>query len=193
MVVKLEHSAIGNASVAGLTPSVVPVAQLREIEDGVDGVIGQDFLSAFNYTIDYRQKRLWWAVELDEKGVRLPLIRAGDRFLVQLAGHVSPTPVLMVPDSGSEGFVIFERNGQTAVNVDYVDQVVRLSVPSSQRLGRGALLRELRVGTATLRNEPAVVVERTGRREVEGDGLLPLHRFSRVGFNNRDGYMVVRR
>jgi hypothetical protein len=193
LVVGLEHTTIGNASVAGLLPSVVTVAQLRDIESGVDGVIGQDFLSAFNYTVDYRRSRLWWAVEPDEKGVRLPLIRAGERFLVQLAGNGRGNSVLMVPDSGSEAFVIFERSGQTAVAVDQLNDSVGISVLSSQRVGRGARLREFHVGAVTLRNQPAVVVQRSGSREMEGDGLMPLHRFSCVCFNNRDGYLIVRR
>jgi hypothetical protein len=99
----------------------------------------------------------------------------------------------MVPDSGSEGFVIFERQGRTAVKVDYEDAYVGVSGLASSQAGRGARLREIRVGAVTLRNQPAVVLAREGSSTVEGDGLLPLHRFSRVSFNNREGYVVVRR
>jgi len=175
-------------------PSVVSLAQLRATESGVDGVIGQDFLQAFDYTVDYRRKRLRFMAEHEaEHHVRLPLVRAGDRSLVQLPGHSGDGPLLMVPDSGSEGFVIFERNGRTAVRVDPVSQFVGVSGLASQRVGRGALLRELKVGAVTLRNQPAVVLERAGARAVEGDGLMPLHQFSSVSFNNSEGFMVVRR
>jgi hypothetical protein len=51
----------------------------------------------------------------------------------------------------------------------------------------------MRVGAVTLRNQPAVVLEREGSNLAEGDGLLPLHRFSSVSFNNREGYLVVRK
>jgi hypothetical protein len=174
-------------------PSVVSLAQLRAMESGVDGIIGQDFLSAFDFTVDYRRKRLRFTAEAEDENIRLPLVRAGDRSLVQLAGHAGDGPVLMVPDSGSEGFVIFERNGRTAVRVDLMSQYVGVSGLASRQVGRGALLRELKVGAVTLRNQPAVVLEREGARTVEGDGLLPLHRFSSVSFNNSEGFMVVRR
>ena len=85
---------------------------------------------------------------------------------MQLPGNAGDDPVLMVPDSGTEGFVIFERNGRTAVRVDPVSQFVGVSGLASQRVGRGALLRELQVGGVTLRNQPAVVIEREGARTV---------------------------
>ena len=191
LVVRLEHIAIGNASVEGLMPSVVSLAELRELEPGVDGVIGQDFLKVFDYTLDFRRKRLLWTAELGEEHVRLPLIRAGNRSLVQLPGRGRDAPVLMVPDSGSEGFVIFERNGRTAVIVDYPDQLVGVSALGMRQIARGAVLRELQVGAVTLRNQPAVVLVREGSSAVEPDGLMPLHPFSSVSFNNREGYLVV--
>jgi predicted aspartyl protease len=192
-VVRVELISIGSASAEGLMPSVVSLARLRERESGVDGVIGQDFLKAFDYTVDYRRKRLRFTAEHEGEHVRMPLVRAGDRWLVQLSGNAGHQPVLMVPDSGTEGFVIFERDGRTAVRVDPVSQFVGVSGLASRQVGRGALLRELQVGGVTLRNQPAVVLEREGARTVEGDGLMPLHQFSSVSFNNSEGFMVVRR
>jgi len=192
-VVRVELMSIGSASAEGLMPSVVSLAQLRERESGVDGVIGQDFLKAFDYTVDYRRKRLRFTAEHAGEPVRMPLVRAGDRSLVQLSGNAGHEPVLMVPDSGTEGFVIFERDGRTAVRVDPVSQFVGVSGLASRQVGRGALLRELQVGGVTLRNQPAVVLERKGARTVEGDGLMPLHQFSSVSFNNSEGFMIVRR
>ncbi len=192
-VVKVELISIGSTSAEGLMPSVVSLAKLRERESGVDGVIGQDFLKAFDYTVDYRRKRLRFTAEAEDPHVRLPLVRAGDRLLVQLRGNAGDAPLLMVPDSGTEGFVIFERNGRTAVRVDPVSQFVGVSGLASQQVGRGALLRELQVGGVTLRNQAAVVIEREGARTVEGDGLMPLHQFSSVSFHNNEGFMVVRR
>jgi hypothetical protein len=192
-VVRVELISIGSASAEGLMPSVVSLARLRERESGVDGVIGQDFLKAFDYTVDYRRKRLRFTAEAEDPHLRLPLVRAGDRSLVQLPGSAGDDPVLMVPDSGTEGFVVFERNGRTAVRVDPMSQFVGVSGLASQQVGRGAVLRELKVGGVTLRNQPAVVIEREGARTVEGDGLMPLHQFSSVSFSNSEGFMVVKR
>jgi hypothetical protein len=126
-VVKVELMAIGSASVPALMPSVVSLAELRSMEPGIDGVVGQDFVGAFDFTIDYRRKRLRFAAEPADPGTRLPLVRAGDRALVELAGNGDGTPVLMVPDTGSEGIVLFEREGRTAVKLDPISQLVDVS------------------------------------------------------------------
>jgi hypothetical protein len=193
LVVRVERMSVGSASVEGLMPSVVSIAGLRQLEKGVDGVIGLDFLSAFNYTVDYRRKRLLWTAASEPEQVRLPLVRVGERSLVQLPSGNGRESVLMVPDSGSEGFVIFERDGRTAVAVDYLDHAVGVSGLALQQAARGGVLRELRVGGVTLRNQPAVVLRAEGTSATRGDGLLPLHQFSSVSFHNAEGYMVVRR
>ena len=193
LVVKLGRMAIGEASVEGLMPSVVSRAQLRALEPGIDGLIGQDFLSRFDYTLDYRRKRLRWTAEPGDARDRLPLIRAGDRPLVRLPGGGRQGPALMVPDSGTEGFVIFERRGRTAVTVDYANQVRGVSALAQRRIGRGALVRELRLGPLVLRDQPAIVLERGDDGALEGDGLMPLHHFSSVSFNNTEAFMLVRK
>jgi hypothetical protein len=192
LVVRVERAVIGGASVSGLTPSVVSLTELHHGEPGIDGVIGQDFLLGFDYTVDYRRSRLVWSVRSTDGERRLPLLRSGDRTLVEIEGGDGGT-LLMVPDSGSSGFVLFERDGRTAVKVDGAGEPAMISGLSSRLTARGALLRRFRVGPVTLRDQPAVVVERAGARTVEGDGLLPLHAFASVSFSNSRGYLVVRR
>ena len=154
LVVGVERVVIGSASVSGLTPSVVSLAELQRIEPGLDGVIGQDFLLAFDFTVDYRRKRLRWTAVQGGAEPRLPLVRSGDRTLVRLADGRSGQPVLMVPDTGSGGLVVFERDGRTAVTLDDANATVSVSGLGSRLTARGALLRELKVGRVTLRDLP---------------------------------------
>lgn len=191
LVVRAHQMTVGDATGDNLMPSVDSTEQLRAIEPGVDGILGQDFLSALNYTVDYRRNRLRWSADqATGKRARLPLIREAGRQFVQLPGkHV---PVLMVPDSGSEGFIIFARNGRTPFVVNYTTEVIEVVVLAGRQVGRGAVVREFQVGAVTLRNQRAVVVSREGPSAGEGDGLLPLHHFSSVSFNNHEGYLVVR-
>lgn len=100
----------------------------------------------------------------------------------------------MVPDSGSQGFVLFERGGRMPLRVDESGQHWDVSdVAGARRVGRGVVLRELAVGSVTLRDQPAVVVAREDPAGVAADGLLPLHAFSSVAFHNGEAYLVVRR
>jgi hypothetical protein len=179
----------------GLVPTVVPAEDLHRLAHDVDGIVGQDFLSAFNYTLDYRAKRLRWTMEPPEEfRARLPLVRQGGRQLVKLRGKSVADPIFLVPDSGADGFVVFERNGRTAVDVDYVAGFVRVGAVAGSAVARAAVARELRMGTVTLRDHPVVVLRRDDdRSSLEGDGLLPLHHFSSVSFNNSESYLVVRR
>lgn len=193
-VVALRGVSVGTARAESLAPSVVSLARLREREPGVDGILGLDFLSRFDFTVDYRARRLLWTAGGESAdAVRVPLVRAGERSLVELPASGPREAARLVPDTGSEAFVIFERGGRTAVDVEEVGAPAEVSGLASRRGAREAVLRELRLGGITLRNQRAVVLARNGPREVEGDGLLPLHPFSRVSFSHSGGWLQVKR
>jgi hypothetical protein len=66
------------------------------------------------------------------------------------------------------------------------------SLSGGQRV-RTMMLRELRLGSLTIRDQPVAVVPRDANDEAEGDGLLPLHLFASVSFNAREQCLVLRR
>jgi hypothetical protein len=99
----------------------------------------------------------------------------------------------MVPDTGSNGFVLFEREGRTAVEVDRLPGFVSVSGLTRERAATAAIVRRLDVGGVTLRDQPAVVIPRPEPGAGQADGLLPLHAFSRVSWSNSEAYLAVRR
>jgi hypothetical protein len=187
-VVRLARMEVAGARADVLLASVLPAARLRALAPGVRGLLGQDFLSAFNYTLDYRRRRLIW----DEPGdvncsdpSALRLIAAEGRYVVHLSA--GPRALRLVPDTGAEAFVFFHAPGKASP---------ALAIGSARLRGlagdlgvRAASAPRLVVGDVTLRDQPAVIVD---RRDDNADGLLPLHAFARVSFNMRDGCMVVR-
>ena len=60
LVVRLGRWRWRRVTVDDLLAAVVPRPQLARLGRGVRGLLGQDFLSAFNYTLDYRRRRLTW-------------------------------------------------------------------------------------------------------------------------------------
>jgi len=69
----------------GLTATTVPPAAAAALGADVDGVLGQDFLSRFAFTIDYRRSRIvWHEADYVPVGSRLTLVPAQDRWLVEL-------------------------------------------------------------------------------------------------------------
>jgi hypothetical protein len=129
----------------------------------VRGLLGQDFLSAFNYTLDYRRSRLTWDEPLPcDAGGAVPLVAAEGRFVMALeAGR--GTPLRMVPDSGAEVAVLFRA---AAAEPRFV------------------------VGAVTLRDVRVLVIDRD---DPNADGLLPLHGFSSVSFAAGGSCLMARR
>jgi predicted aspartyl protease len=192
LVVQLPALAVGAALVEGLAVTVLPDAAATVLGQGVDGIVGQDFLSKFNYTVDYRRSLLIWNDTQDgDDGFRLKLIRSGERYLVELPqGDVNQAPVRLVPDSGADVIVLFGHTNAMKLATTIHSRHVGLSSLAGGGTGLPATV-ALRVGTTMLRQEPAVVVQEEASGE-DGDGLLPLHAFRSVSFNNRDGYMLIR-
>jgi predicted aspartyl protease len=195
LVVRLARISIGSALSTDLLASVIPSEQLRAAMPGVDGIIGQDFLSAFNYTLDYRKHRLMWTVESTDASheIRLALIPQEGRFLVELPQDArGRKSVRLVPDSGANGFVLFEGPTGSQLALDPAEGGSALVSVTGRQDARPMSLRKLQVGGVTLRNQPVVVIRRNDVGAPEGDGLLPLHLFASVSFNCREGYLVVR-
>jgi hypothetical protein len=161
-VVRLRSMAVASSRVDDILAPVVPAVRLSQLGRGVRGLLGQDFLSAFNYTLDYRRGRLTWDEPLtcDAPGA-VRLVAAEGRFLMALDDDRG-TPLRLVPDSGAEVLVLFRPIATT---------------PS------------LRVGAATLRGVKALVVDRD---DPGADGLLPLHGFSSVSFAAGGTCLVAR-
>jgi predicted aspartyl protease len=193
-VVSLNQTTIGSAQSEGLLASVAPAAQLDDIARGIEGIIGQDFLFDLNYTLDYRRKRLVWRDDdTRADGVRLPLVAQEGRYLVRIEVGDNGRSVLLVPDSGADGFVMFAQNGRTGVSLEPGAQITSIHSLSGEQFARTMTLDELRLGSLTVKNQRVAVVARNQEDVAEGDGLLPLHLFASVSFNAREQCLVLRR
>jgi hypothetical protein len=193
-VVKLDKTTIGDTQSDGLLASVAPAAQLEVVARGIQGIIGQDLLFAFNYTLDYRRQRLVWSEgDLNAGDVRLPLVAQGGRYLVQVSPTGEVPGVLLVPDSGASGFVAYERGGRTKLALKDASGMTAVHSLSGGQRVRTMMLRELRLGSLTIREQPVAVVPREANDVAEGDGLMPLHLFASVTFNAREQCLVLRR
>ena len=192
-VVKLDQTAIGTVRFDGLLVSIADSAQLGAIAQNIEGIIGQDFLFAFNYTLDYRRHRLSWTDDdAGDGGTRLPLVAEQGRYLVRLGSHGTRAPVLLVPDSGSNGFVLYARDGRTPLPLESASAVLSVHSLSGGQNARAMILRELKLGDVTVRDQPVALVSRDSGNRLEGDGLLPLHLFDSVSFNARDKQLTIR-
>ena len=186
LVVRIDSVEVGPITATDLLPSVVEVGMAG---DGIDGVIGQDALASVRYTIDYRQRRVvWWPdSSLEARGSSLSLEPSHGRFLVTLDQRHSR--LRLVPDSGADSLLLFAP--KTTLPVTRLPAPATLTTTSGATEVRLAKVRELSVGTLTLRDVPAVVADRDRSEPDEVDGLLPLHLFDRVTIDGPRQRMIV--
>jgi hypothetical protein len=198
-VVRLGSVAVDSARVDALLAVVVPAARFSRLGRGVRGLLGQDFLSAFNYTLDYRRGRLTWDEPLtcDTRGA-VRMTAAEGRFVMALEDDRG-APLRMVPDSGAEVPVLFRpssalRGSPASVEGRAVPAgagagavVAGMSGPG--RVAQVTAIETLRVGSVTLRDLRAYAIQ---REDAHADGLLPLHAFASVSFAAGGGCMVAR-
>jgi hypothetical protein len=165
VVVRLTSIALASARVDSVLAPVLPAANLARLGPNVRGLLGQDFLSAFNYTLDYRRRRLTWdeGVTCDAPGA-VPMASSEGRFVVVAAADRG-APVRLVPDSGAEIAVLFRG---------------REPRPRVSRFT---------IGAVTLSDVPVAVVD---REDPNVDGLLPLHGFGKVSFAAGGSCVIIR-
>lgn len=188
-VVRLAGLAICCQSEVTVDAAVMPADRYADGQQ-VDGLIGQDVLANAVYTIDYRARSIHWHSTEDlPAGLRLPLDVRDLRVLVTLPQFEGdPQPLALIPDTGADGLVLFPR-ARTKVLLKPLE-VGMVSGLAGSRLAHRVQLDDLVVGDSRLRNPLAVVVD-DASGDLMGDGLLPLHVFSRVTFNVAGRFLIV--
>ena len=183
-VVQLRTVKIGTARVGGILAPVLPALRLTPLGRNVRGILGQDFLSAHNYTLDYRRGRLTWDTAVACGGSEAVALAASEgRFVARVHDEDSSTTLHLVPDSGAEALVLFRAlPGMRAL-------AMTVGIAGSGRPAERMAPRRLRVGSRTLQDIETYAIDRT---DTEVDGLLPLHRFASVSFAAGGSCMIAR-
>jgi len=190
LVVSLPAMTTGAATVSGITATVLPAAAGGVLGADLDGVLGQDFLSRFDFSIDYRHSRIdWHQAGYVAAGIRLTLSPAPDRWLVELPQATPGRMHRFVPDSGADTIVLFEEARARGLIAEWHAGRAALGSLTGARTVRTATTVGLRVGDITLGRQTAAIV---AAPSADGaDGLLPLHLFARVFFSARSRALVV--
>jgi predicted aspartyl protease len=197
LVVALPRIAIaGGAEVDGVTATALPGSAPALEAAGVDGVLGQDVLGRFAYTIDYHRSRIvWHPAGYVAPGVRLALVPGQDRWLVELpqapdARGAQPAVRRFVPDSGADALVLFGEARARELGAEWRPAQATLGSLTGDRRVRLATVEGLRVGDVVLGPQLAAVVAATAATD-DPDGLLPLHLFASVFVSARERLLVI--
>jgi predicted aspartyl protease len=192
-VVKLERLQVGPASMVDVLATELSDDSLGNKRD-VRGVLGQDVLGSLVYTVDFAARRVEWNPDIGARSPplrTLKLRRARGRFLAELPQPQST--LWLVPDSGAETLVLYERPQAQLPPLVRNRGLAWLSTLSDRQAVETVQVSRLRVGDANLTDVPAVLVKRDDEDASLGDGLLPLTLFERVTFNGPDGLLIAER
>jgi predicted aspartyl protease len=183
----------GSAQVRNLQVLVQDLARLRLLDSHIQGILGQDFLSHFNYLLDYRRHviRIEAANEIEDalEGDRIKIEAVENRMIVASEGQsLRRAKLRLLLDSGASLLVLI-RKGAQALDVPALGSVQEITSSGSVSLPKGRV-QMLTVGSQEFHNIDAVLsaVEPT---EQIGDGLLPTTLFDTLYVNNRDGFVVL--
>jgi len=191
--------AVGARSVENLTAPCAELREIHSISPRIRGVLGQDFLSRFNYILNYRDQR----IEFEENGefensllgTRVHVGRDRGRVIIA----VQPSPprkqaCAFVLDSGAARMVLFKSAlGTFEVVMDHGrDRFAYGSTVLGKQLIATGRLQGIRVGDESLGDVPVSIIEAReameGRRE---DGLLPTSLFRSIYFNNKTDHVIL--
>lgn len=182
-IVSLATLAFGSASVDEVLATRIQDESLGN-KNEVRGVLGQDVLGNFVYTLDFGAKRVQWNPDLSGPAShlsRLNLRSSEGRFLAELPQNQST--LWLVPDSGAETLVLYRRPDLQLPPFSGISGRATLSTLSDQQAVETVHVSRLAVGQTNLADVPAVLVKRHVDDPSLGDGLLPLAMFQRATFD----------
>lgn len=196
----LRNLRAGAASVSNLEALAAPLPQLRELDPGIRGILGMNFLLQFSFLLDYEQQRLKIFPFPDSaqapEGTRVRAEIHDWRLLIPITSQASPRGAWKLTlDSGTSEILIFQnRIDWSAGGVDRCAQpncMMQVSTNVSQQSAPTVRVRELQIADTQMRDVPIVVLRNDlGKPSDPSDGLLPTSLFRSVFFDRSDASVV---
>ncbi|MBZ5504154.1 MAG: aspartyl protease family protein [Acidobacteriia bacterium] len=190
----LRRVALGSAAVSDVEVLVEDMPELRKLDPHLRGILGQNFLSHFNYALDYRRRLLHLESQNELRdstiGKRVPLEATGSRMVIQAEmPSLGIAKAHLLLDSGSSDLVLFRKMEQLSPS--------QLGGNSSLVNSRSDSLEVamLRIHSLTIGDQHfhdiklALLSPGAGESRPE-DGLLPTILFRALYVNNREGFVI---
>jgi predicted aspartyl protease len=189
-LVRMDEVSLTTDLAVGATALVVADHDL-DPERAIHGLLGQDVLSHWPYTIDYAAGLLTFAEPSPANGqtVRLPLARVSGGLVAVIPQRNGERSLRLVPDSGADRTVLF-RSGHRLPPLTLID-TVRVRSVTGEGIARLVRVHGLDLGGLRVPDHDGLLLEPGAATAAMGDGLLPLHLFARASFNIPAGYLVL--
>jgi predicted aspartyl protease len=182
--------AVGKGWIAGIEVLIGDLGRLFNLNPEIEGILGQDFLSRFNYLVDRRGRKI-----LIEENNILASVLSGTKVSFEARGGKIYVPaeggtIRLLLDSGNPYLVLYE---DIAGGLPFMGANPWAGTAVASSIGRRGIrvsrLSKLEIGDRLLSNVDVVLSGRgPGRYE---DGFLPLHFFDSIYVNNLGGFLIV--
>jgi hypothetical protein len=197
-IARLETISVGSESLHDIKATYFDLRKVYTLVYGIQGILGQDFLSKHNYLINYRDK----TILLDNKG-ELKSMLSGSRLHCERNQSKFYLPVpstgrdvkcrRFLLDSGADAPFVFVQSSeipeQDIVRIEEEQFVLRTGV--GQRKIRACRIGTYRVGGVMFENIRFMIANLLVSEWKYGDGLLPLRLFDAVYFDNDEDYVML--
>jgi hypothetical protein len=166
---------VGTIGVGGQTVLLTNADAVHAIGRDIDGVLGQIFLSQFDYLLDLRNRTLTFgSLDDGQSGMRLPFHKVDGRpAIITSLGS-------LILDSGTHAVVRFRMSGA-------IQDTPLLTATGWAMVG--TVFSTLEIAGRRFWSGDALAVPRSPETEV--DGLLPISPFKSVYVSNTGSYVIV--
>lgn len=190
-VVRLDDLAVDAVHVDDLLATEADVTALAGLADA-DGVLGLDLLARHSFMLDFRSGAFAWSATADPGDRPVASLQLETSGLVWLAVIPRSGQALrLVPDSGANALVLFDRAGQRLPIFASQPRSADVHSVAGRRSGRLGVLRDPAFRAIGLGDVPVAVLDGAPVDAAHGDGLLPLQQFSRAAFDPHGGRLAL--
>ncbi len=153
----LSRLALGTKSATNMEVLWSVLPEPRRLDKRISGILGQNFLAQFNFTLDYGERRITFT-EMDTsqfgQAVRIPLAIDEQRILLNL--KTKRTTLKFVLDSGAEGLILFAsgcRKLESQIKPD--EQMMQVSTYTGKGQSQTGWLDKLQFGEKSFADCPS--------------------------------------
>jgi hypothetical protein len=194
----VESIGLGDRVVREMKVVYCDLSKAYSFTAGIHGVLGQDFLSNFNYLVNRKERAIRFeeSGELEETllGQRIPTERRQSKFYLLVPGaDGSSEPMRFLLDSGSPYLVVYDKPataGRLSV-ISFERNTLLAESAIGKRKLRPCRVGGFRIGNHSLANLRVILAETLPGEQRFEDGLLPLRMFAAVYFNNAGNYVIL--
>jgi predicted aspartyl protease len=193
----IDHLRLATRAVARLEVLFDDLRGLRSVDSKICGVLGQNFLSHFNYLLDYRERR----IEFDEEGelesrlqgtpLQIEQNEGKLMILAQAALSVKET-LRLVLDSGASDLVIF---APASIKMEFELERRESLLITTNAMGKQVkcgLLPGLQIGSERLVDLPIALIRSYASPDYHAtDGLLPTRLFRAIFFQHDKHFVIL--